>query len=121
MHGGTGIQTLQSTEGSCGNGAFRWAQALNEATLPSKTHPKVFLAQGFDAQDPAGDSGWPTGVRGCRDFGINSACKLDAFRFHSVLCNYSLADGKEGRQTRWRTRARCSRPPRLVSGTAPPS
>jgi hypothetical protein len=21
-----GIQTLQSTEGSCGNGAFRWAQ-----------------------------------------------------------------------------------------------
>ena len=30
-----GIQTLQSTEGSCGNGAFRWAQALNEATLPS--------------------------------------------------------------------------------------
>ena len=75
MHGGTGIQTLQSTEGSCGNGAFRWAQALNEATLPSKTHPKVFLAQGFDAQDPAGDSGWPTGVRGCRDFGINSACE----------------------------------------------
>ena len=78
-----GIQTLQSTEGSCGNGAFRWAQALNEATLPSKTHPKVFLAQGFDAQDPAGDSGWPTGVRGCRDFGINSACEPQHFPFVS--------------------------------------
>jgi len=81
-----GIQTLQSTEGSCGNGAFRWAQvgtqailhllvvmcrsclltdcllgqALNEAVLPSTKHPKIFLAQGFDAQDPTGDQNWPT-------------------------------------------------------------
>ena len=94
MHGGTGIQTLQSTEGSCGNGAFRWAQALNEATLPSKTHPKVFLAQGFDAQDPAGDSGWPTGVRGCRDFGINSACKLArSRRFPVSFCAVQLQSG----------------------------
>ena len=50
-----GIQTLQSTEGSCGNGAFRWAQALNEASLPSPAHPKIFLAQGFDAQVPTVD------------------------------------------------------------------
>ena len=28
---------------------------------------------GFDAQDPAGDANWPTGVRGCTDFGIDSA------------------------------------------------
>ena len=68
-----GIQTLQSTEGDCGNGAFRWAQALNEATLPSASHPKIFLAQGFDAQDPTGDANWPTGVRGNRFDGINGA------------------------------------------------
>ena len=35
-------------------------QALNEAVLPSTKHPKIFLAQGFDAQDPTGDQNWPT-------------------------------------------------------------
>ena len=30
---------------------------LNEATLPSDNHPHIFLAQGFDAQDPVGALG----------------------------------------------------------------
>eukprot|EP01062_Namystynia_karyoxenos_P082620 TRINITY_DN9336_c0_g1_i1.p1 TRINITY_DN9336_c0_g1~~TRINITY_DN9336_c0_g1_i1.p1 ORF type:complete len:750 (+),score=163.08 TRINITY_DN9336_c0_g1_i1:79-2250(+) len=72
-----GVQTLQSTEGACGGGAFRSAQALNELVLPSPRHPKVFLAQGFDAQEPIGISNWPTGARGSRFQGIDADFSME--------------------------------------------
>ena len=47
-----GVFTLASTEGRCGDGAFRQAQTLNYGVLPSPDLPNTFVAQGFDAQDP---------------------------------------------------------------------
>lgn len=80
-----GIQTLQSTEGSCGHGAIRWAQALNEAVLPSKNHPNIFLSQGFDAQDPVGIGNWLTGIRGNHYFGADSAYPMQAsYQFQTL-------------------------------------
>ena len=47
----------------------RGAEMLNEAALPSVTHPQIFIAQGFDAQDPVGDANWASGVRASLNYG----------------------------------------------------
>eukprot|EP01065_Artemidia_motanka_P052926 TRINITY_DN9682_c0_g2_i1.p1 TRINITY_DN9682_c0_g2~~TRINITY_DN9682_c0_g2_i1.p1 ORF type:complete len:756 (+),score=170.88 TRINITY_DN9682_c0_g2_i1:110-2269(+) len=73
-----GIQILTSVEGSCGGGAFRSAQALNEAVLPNSRHPHVFLSQGYDAQEPIGINNWPVGVRGSRFQGIDSPYSMES-------------------------------------------
>ena len=46
--------------------------------MPSADHPKIFIAQGFDAQDPVGDANWPTGVRASMSYGINSAYPMES-------------------------------------------
>lgn len=67
-----GVYTLASTEGGCGDGAFRQSQTLNFGVLPSPDMPNTFVAQGFDAQDPVSISGWPQGERDNRAFGYDS-------------------------------------------------
>eukprot|EP00756_Hemistasia_phaeocysticola_P054911 Hpha_TRINITY_DN30826_c0_g1::TRINITY_DN30826_c0_g1_i1::g.155682::m.155682/K05970/SIAE; sialate O-acetylesterase len=73
-----GIQTLASTEGSCGNGAIRQAQTFNELSLPNERHPRVFISQGFDAQDPIGTDNWPFGVRASHYDGIDSPYSMES-------------------------------------------
>ena len=48
---------LVENQGACGDGGFRHAQMGSYGIAPNPGMPGVFIAQGYDAQDPIGDSG----------------------------------------------------------------